>query len=72
MSRLVRSPQSSSSAEALSESIRNRWSFLSSSSVNYGSFTGILRIQTENLLLSPSGVLRFQRVRIPTILPQSG
>jgi hypothetical protein len=39
---LIKSPRSRSSMEALSESIRVRWSFLSSSSVECGSSTRIL------------------------------
>jgi hypothetical protein len=63
-SRLVGSPWSSSSAEALAESIRVQWSFLSSSSVEYGSSIGILLILTKNQLSSPSEVLESWLVRI--------
>jgi hypothetical protein len=62
--RLVGSPRSSSSVEALPESIRVGRSFLSSSSVECGSSTRILRIPTENQLMSPSGVLQSRLVRI--------
>jgi hypothetical protein len=54
---LVESPPSSSSVEALPKSIRDRWSFPSSSSIECGSSVRILRILIENRLLSPSGVL---------------
>jgi hypothetical protein len=53
---LLGSPQSSSSVEALSESISVRWSFPSSNSVECGSSVGILRISTKSRLSSPSGV----------------
>jgi hypothetical protein len=72
MSWLVKSPRSSSSVEALLESIWLRQSFLSSSSVECGSSTGILWILTESWLSSPSGVLGFWLVGIPVTLPQSG
>jgi hypothetical protein len=52
----VGSPLSSSSVEALPESVWVRRNFLSSSSVMCGSCTGILWILTENWLLSSSGV----------------
>jgi hypothetical protein len=71
-SRLVGSPRSSSSMEALPESIQVRQSFLSSSSVECGSSTGILLIPTESQFSSPSGVLRFWLVGIPMTLPRSG
>jgi hypothetical protein len=58
--------------EALSESVRARWSFLSSSSVKCGSFAGILQVPTESCLSSPSCVLGFWLVRIPVTLPRSG
>jgi hypothetical protein len=71
-SRLVGSPRSSLSVEALSGSIRVWRSFLSSSSVEYWSSAGILRILTERRLSSPSGVSGFWLVGIPATLPQSG
>jgi hypothetical protein len=46
-SRLVGSPQSRSSMEALPESVQDRRSFPSSSSVEWGSSTAILRIPIE-------------------------
>jgi hypothetical protein len=58
-SRHVGSPQSSSSAEALPEFIRVRWSFPSSSSVECRSSIRILQILIENRLSSPSGVLEW-------------
>jgi hypothetical protein len=63
-SRLVGSPRSSFSGEALPESIQVRRSFLSSSSVKCGSSAEILRIPTENQLSSPSGVLESYLVSI--------
>jgi hypothetical protein len=71
-SRLVGSPQSNTSKEVLLESIRVQQSFLSSSSVECGRSTRILRISTENRLSSPSGVSKFRLVQIPMTLPQSG
>jgi hypothetical protein len=71
-SQLIGSPRSSSSAEALPESIWVRWSFLSSSSVECGSSAGILQTPIESRLSSPSGVLGSRLVRIPMTLPQSG
>jgi hypothetical protein len=62
----------SSSAEALSESVQVRWSFLSSSSVECGSSTEILWIPTESRLSSPSCVSGFWLVGIPLTLPQNG
>jgi hypothetical protein len=70
--RLVESPQSSSSTEALSESVRVQWSFLSSSLIERGSSARILRILTERRLPSPSGVSGFRLVGIPMTLAQSG
>jgi hypothetical protein len=58
--------------EALPESIQVRQSFPSSSSVECGSFVGILRIPIESRLSSPSGVSGFRLVKRPTTLPQSG
>jgi hypothetical protein len=54
------------------ESIRVRWSFLSSSSVECGSSAGILWVSTERWLSSPSGVSGFWLVGIPTTLSWSG
>jgi hypothetical protein len=71
-SRLVESPRSSLSAEALPESVRVRWSFLSSGSVECGCSAKILCISTESRPLSSSSVSRFQLVRIPVTLPRSG
>jgi hypothetical protein len=50
--------------EALPESFWVQQSFPSSSSVECGSSAGILQIPTEDRLLSPSGVLESQFVRI--------
>jgi hypothetical protein len=61
---LIGRPWSSSSMEALPESIRVRLSFLSSSSIDCGSSTKILRILIENRLSSTSGVLESWLVRI--------
>jgi hypothetical protein len=61
---LVGSPPSSSSAEALPESVRVQWSFPSSSLVGCRRSARIMRILTENRLLSPSGVLESQLVGI--------
>jgi hypothetical protein len=58
--------------EALPESIQVRQSFPSSSSVECGSFVGILQIPIESRLSSPSGVSGFRLVEIPTTLPRSG
>jgi hypothetical protein len=58
-SRLVRSPWSSSSVEALQESVQVRRRFPFSSSVECGSSAGILRIPIESRLSSPSDVLGF-------------
>jgi hypothetical protein len=69
-SRLVRSPRSSSSVEALLESIWIQWSFPSSSLVECGRSARILWILTESQLSSPSSVSGSQLVRIPTTLPQ--
>jgi hypothetical protein len=69
---LIGSPQSSSSAAVLLESIWVRRSFLSSSSVKCRSSIGILWILTESRFSSPSGVSGFWLVGIPTTLPQSG
>jgi hypothetical protein len=63
-SRLVGSPQSNSNVEALPESIQVRWSFLSSSSVEYRSSVSILQILTESWLSSPSGVSGSRLIRI--------
>jgi hypothetical protein len=71
-SRLDGSPQSSSSTEALPESIQIRWSFLSSSSVECGSSTRILWIPTESQLSSPFDVSGSWLVGIPMTLPRSG
>jgi hypothetical protein len=65
-SRFVRSPRSSSSTEALSESIWVWRSFLNSSSVECESSV------IEIWLLSSSSVSRFRLVGIPTTLPRSG
>jgi hypothetical protein len=65
-------PRSSLSTEALPESVRVRWSFLSSSSVECGSSARILQILTENRHSNPSGVLGFRLVGIPVTLPRSG
>jgi hypothetical protein len=71
-SRLIGSPQSSSSVRALSESVWVRWSFPNSRSIECGSSTGILWILTESQFLSPSGVLGFWLVGIPMTLSRSG
>jgi hypothetical protein len=71
-SRLVGSPQSSLSEEALPESIRVSWGFLTSSSVECRSSARILWILTESWLSSPSGVSGFWVVGIPVTLPRSG
>jgi hypothetical protein len=71
-SRLVGCPRSSSSVEALPESVRIWWRFLRSSLVEWGSSAGIIRILTESWLSSPSSVLGFRLVRIPVTLPWSG
>jgi hypothetical protein len=63
-SRHVRSPPTSSSVEAVQESVRVRQSFPSSSSVECGSFVRILWILTENWLSNPSGVLESRLVGI--------
>jgi hypothetical protein len=63
-SQLIVSPHSSSSAKALPESVRVWRSFPSSNSVDCGSSVRILRILTENRLLSPSNVLESWLVRI--------
>jgi hypothetical protein len=70
-SQLAGSPQNSSSAEAMTEYVRDQWSFLSFSSVESGSSTRIMWILTESRLSSPSGVLGFRLVGIPMTLPQS-
>jgi hypothetical protein len=69
---LVGGPWRSSSVEALIESIQFQQSFPSSSLFECGSSVGILWIPTGSRLSSPSGVLGFWLVRIPTTLPQSG
>jgi hypothetical protein len=61
-SRLGGTPLSSSSVEALPESVLDRRSFPSSSSIECGSSVGILWISTENWLSSPSGALESQIV----------
>jgi hypothetical protein len=71
-SQIVESAQSSSSTKALPESIRVRWSFSSSSSVECGSSTRILWIPIERRLSSPSSVSGSRLVGIPMTLPQSG
>jgi hypothetical protein len=71
-SRLIGSPRSSSSVEALPESVQDRRSFLSSSSVECGSSAGILWIPTESWHSSPSSVTGFRLVVISATLPQSG
>jgi hypothetical protein len=71
-SRLVGSPESSSSVEALPESIRIRWSFPSSSLIECGSSARILWILTESRLSSPSCVSGSWLIGIPTTIPQSG
>jgi hypothetical protein len=48
----------------LPESVWDRWSFLSSSVVECGSFAEILRIPIENRLSRTFGVLESQLVRI--------
>jgi hypothetical protein len=58
--------------EALPESVRVWWSFLSSSSIECGNSAEILWILTESRLLSPSSVSGFQLVRIPATLPRGG
>jgi hypothetical protein len=63
-SRLVGTPWSSLGVEALLESIWDRWSFLSSSSIECRSSVGILQILTEDRLSSPSGVLDSRLVGI--------
>jgi hypothetical protein len=50
--------------EALPESVRVQWDFLSSSSVECGSSAKILRILIENRLSSPSSVLESRLVGI--------
>jgi hypothetical protein len=70
--RLVGTPRSSSSMEALPESIQVQQSFPSSSSVKCGSSTGILWILTESQLSSPSGVSELWLVGMPTTLTWSG
>jgi hypothetical protein len=70
--RFVGSPRSSSSTEALLESIRVRRGFLSSSSVECGSSISILQIPAKSRHSSPSGVLGFRLVGIPATLPRSG
>jgi hypothetical protein len=69
---LVGCPQSSLSTEALPQSIRVRWSFLSSGLIKCGSSTRILWILTESRLSNPSGVPGFRVVGIPATLPRSG
>jgi hypothetical protein len=69
ISLLIGSPRSSKSAEALPESVRVQWIFLSSSLVECGSSAKILQIPTESRLSSPSGVSGFQLVGIPVTLP---
>jgi hypothetical protein len=71
-SQLVGGPWSSSSVEALLESVQVRRSFLSSCSVEWGSSAVILWISIESQLSSPSGVLGSQLIRIPTTLPRNG
>jgi hypothetical protein len=61
---LVRSPLSSSSVKALPESVQVRWCFSSSSLVEWRSSTRILQFLIANRLLSPSGVLESQLVKI--------
>jgi hypothetical protein len=58
--------------DALLKSIRVRWSFPSSSSVQCGSSARILQILTESRLSSPSSVSGFWLVGIPATLPRSG
>jgi hypothetical protein len=70
--RLVGSPHSSSSVEALSKYVWVWWSFPSSCSVECGSSAGIMQILMESRLSSPSGVSGFWLVRIPKTLAQSG
>jgi hypothetical protein len=56
----------------MSESVRVRRSFPSSSSVECGSFAEILRIPSKSRLSSPSGVSGFRLIGIPVTLRWSG
>jgi hypothetical protein len=58
--------------KAMPKSIQVQQSFLSSSSVECGSFAGIQPILTESQLSSPSDVSGSRLVGNPTTLPQSG
>jgi hypothetical protein len=71
VSRLVGSPPTCSSVEALPESILLRWSLPGFGLVECGSSTRIQPIPTESRLLSPFVVSGFQLVQIPAALPQS-
>jgi hypothetical protein len=59
--------------KALPESVRVRWNFLSSSSVECGSSAGILRITIENQLSESFWCIGVQACQdYPMTLPQSG
>jgi hypothetical protein len=58
--------------KALPESVRVRWSFLNSCSVECGTSAGIVQILTKSQLSSPSGVSGFRLVGIPVTLCPSG